>query len=327
MRILTRADVRGLIRIEAVIDAVAAAHAALAAGDASQTVERATLLPGGGVMLPMAAVISAPAVAGVKLLADVPANAARGLRAQHSTITVIDPQTGRCIAFLDGVELTLHRTAAASAVATRHLARAEVDTLGLIGAGAQAHSHLAAMCAVRTFSRVTVWSRTRETAERFARVHSGGEIPIEILDTPEEVVRSADVLCTLTPSRDPLIRGDWLAPGMHVNAVGAPPRPDHRELDSEAIRRSLVVVDDLASALDRSGEVCVPIAEGVIAATDIHADLGQLILGTRPGRTRDDQITLFDSVGLALQDMAAARLVIDGAFGAGVGLEVNLTGE
>jgi len=323
--ILTREDVRSLIDIDAVIDAVEAAHAALATGEASQAIDQATRLPqGAGVMLPMAAAMRTPPVAGVKVLTDVPGNAALGLRSQHSTITLVDPATGQCIAFLDGVEITLHRTAAASAVATRHLARADAQTLGLVGAGAQARSHLAALRTVREFSRVTVWSRTRETAERFAADHADSDIPVEILDSPEAVVRSADVLCTLTPTREPLIRGEWFRPGLHVNAVGAPPRPDHRELDSEAVRRSLVVVDDLASALDRSGEVCIPIADGVIAAAHIHADLGHVILGTRPGRTREDQITLFNSVGLALQDMATSRLILDRATEAGVGLRLDL---
>ncbi len=323
---LTRDDVRQLIRIEAIIAAVEAAHAALAAGEASQAIDQATRLPAGdGVMLPMAAAISSPAVAGVKVLCDVPENADRGLRSQHSTITLVDPLTGRCLAFLDGIEITLHRTAAASAVATRHLARADVRTLGLIGAGAQARSHLAALRTVREFERVTVWSRTRTTAERFASEHAASGIPITVLDTPEAVVRSADVLCTLTPSREPLVHGASFAPGMHVNAVGAPPRPDHREIDSDGMLRSLIVVDDLASALDRSGEVCVPIAEGAITAADIHGELGQVVRGTVPGRTGDEQITLFNSVGLALQDMAAAHHVVASAVEAGVGIEVELS--
>ena len=320
---LTREDVRRLIRIEPIIDAVEAAHAALAAGNARQAVDPAIPLPdGGGVMLPMAAAIRSPAVAGVKVLADVPENASRGLRTQHSTITLLDPATGQCTAVLDGIEITLHRTAAASAVATRHLARRDAQTLGLVGAGAQARSHLPALRVVRDFERVTVWSRTRQTAERFAADHRACGIPVLVLDTPEAVVRSADVLCTLTPSREPLVHGDWLSPGMHVNAVGAPPRPDHREIDSEGVARSTVVVDDLASALDRSGEICVPIAEGTLGVADIHADLGQVILGTRAGRTDSDQITLFNSVGLAVQDMAAAHHVLSRATAAGVGLEV-----
>jgi alanine dehydrogenase len=125
---------------------------------------------------------------------------------------------------------------------------------------------------------------------------------------------------------EPLVRGDWFSPWVHINAVGAPPRPDHREVDSEGIRRSTVVFDDLASALDRSGEICVPIAEGAIGVADIRADLGQVILGTRPGRTDDDEITLFHSVGLALQDVAAAHHILSRATATGVGVEVALSG-
>lgn len=325
MLVLTRDDVRQLIEIEGVIDAVSHAHAALAGGAASQAIDQPTRLPDGdGVMLPMAAMISSPALAGVKLLADVPGNLARGLRSQHSTITLLDPTTGRCVAFLDGIEITLHRTAAATAVATRHLARPDVRTLGLVGAGAQARSHLAALRTVRAFERVTVWSRTRPTAERFAAESAGCGIPIEVMETAEAVVRSADVVCTLTPSREPLIRGAWFREGMHINAVGAPPRPDHREIDTEGICRSVVVVDDLASALDRSGEISIPIASGSMTAAEIHGDLGQVINGSRPGRTDADQITLFNSVGLALQDIAAAAFVLSRARAAGVGTELEL---
>lgn len=323
--VLTRDDVRGLIRVEEIIAAVEAAHTALGRGTASQAIDHPTRLPGGqGIMLPMAAAIADPPVAGVKVLADVPENAARGLRPQHSTITLVDPITGRCLALLDGIEITLHRTAAASAVATRLLAREDARTVGLIGAGAQARSHLAALRTVRDIERVVVWSRTRVTAERFATEHAGTGLAVVVADSPEDVVRAADVLCTLTPAREPYVRGEWFRPGLHVNAVGAPPRPDHREVDTEGMRRSLVVVDDLASALDRSGEICVPIAEGAMTAADIHADLGQLLGGERPARSRDDEITLFNSVGLALQDMAAAQVVLAAARLTGVGIDVDL---
>ena len=325
MLILTRSDVQRLIRMEAIIAAVEAAHGALARGDAHQSVDEATALSDGAVMLPMGATIAHAGAAGVKLLADAPGNLARSLPSQHSTITVVDPVTGRCRGFLDGIEITRYRTAAASAVATRHMARADTRTLGLIGAGALAHSHLLALRAVRDFERVTVWSRSRATAELFAAQHAAGEIPIVVLDSPEAVVRSADVLCTLTPSREPLVRGDWFEPGMHVNAVGAPPRPDHREIDTRGIVRSLVVVDDLSAALSRSGEVCIPLADGAITPDHIHAELGQIVMGARPGRTSDEQITLFDSVGLAIQDIATASHLLDAAEAQGIGLEIELS--
>ncbi|MHB8691689.1 MAG: ornithine cyclodeaminase family protein [Solirubrobacteraceae bacterium] len=325
MLILTRADVQRLIRMQPIIAAVEAAHAALARGEASQSIDEATSLSNGAVMLPMAAAITPRAAAGVKLLTDVPANHARSLPSQSSTIIVVDPVTGRCRGFLDGIEITRYRTAAASAVATRYLARHAVKTLGLIGAGAQAHSHLLALTAVREFERVIVWSRSRSTAELFAAHHAARGVPIAVLDTPEAVVRSADVLCTLTPSREPLVCGDWFTPGLHVNAVGSPPRRDHREIDTRGITRSLVVVDDLATALSRSGEICIPLADGDIGAEHIHADLGQVIVKARAGRTSDEQITLFNSVGLAIQDIATASHILDIAEAEGVGLELDLS--
>jgi ornithine cyclodeaminase/alanine dehydrogenase len=323
--ILTRSDIERLIRTQSVIDAVEAAHAALDRGTAHQSLETPTPLALGAVMLPMSAALDNPPVAGVKLLTDVPGNDGRS-STQQSTIMIIDPLTGRCRGVLDGTEITRQRTAAASAVATRHLARETVRTLGLIGAGAQATSHLRALTRVREFERVTVWSRSRATAERFAERHDGSELPIEILESPHAVVRSADVLCTLTPSREPYIRGEWFTPGLHINAVGAPPRPDHREIDTDGIMRSLLVVDDRAAATSRSGEVCIPIAEGAITSDHIHAELGQLVTRARPGRTSDHQTTLFNSVGLAIQDIATASQILDAAEAEGVGLRVNLSG-
>jgi ornithine cyclodeaminase/alanine dehydrogenase len=333
--ILTRADVQQLISIEPIIEAVEAAHAALSSGRASQTVEAPTVLPGGSaVMLPMAAALAAEprfgagaegaAIAGVKVLTDAPGNQAVGLSTQHSTITVIDPATGLCRALIDGVEITRHRTAAASAVATRHLARPDVSTLGLIGAGALARTHLRALCAVRPFERVLVWSRSPATVERFIADSAEMGIAITAAPSPDAVVRAADVLCTLTPSRDPLVQGAWFRPGLHVNAVGAPPRPDHREIDSEGITRSTVIVDDLAAATSRSGEICVPLARGELEAGHIRAELGEVILGTSPGRTGAEEITLFNSVGLAIQDLAAARQLLAAAEASGVGVEVDL---
>ena len=336
MLILTRADVQRVLAIAPVIEAVEAAHAAICQGQASQIVESPLpLLSDSAVMLPMAAALgagpanghgnAAAAIAGVKVMTDAPANRRRSLPAQNSTITLIDPSNGICLALIDGVEITRYRTAAASAVATRHLARDSVDTLGIVGAGALARTHLMAMLAVRDFARVLVWSRSRETAQRFVDESSAiHTLPITCVASPEAVVRGSDVVCTLTPSRDPLIRGEWFEPGLHINAVGAPPRPDHREIDTEGLLRSTVVVDDLGAATTRSGEICIPIAEGAFRADDIDAELGEVVLHKRPGRRRADQITLFNSVGLAIQDMAAARHVLAQASIEGIGTEVDL---
>lgn len=322
---LSRAEIAKTLEMPAVIDAVEAAHAALSTGDGAQAGRSAVEVPGGTTLLvPMTAAIASQSVAGIKLLTDAPANAARSLPVQQSTILLVDPETGTCEAILDGPALTLFRTAAASAVATKHLARSSSRTLGLVGAGAQARAHLDALLCVLPIERVVVWSRTKERVEAFAAYARERVETVVVAEGPEQVVRQAEVLCTLTPSREPVVRGAWFAPGLHVNAVGAPPRPDHREIDSEGIARSRVVVDSYDVVRRESGDVLVPLAEGLITAEHFGTELGDVVAGIRPGRRSDDEITLFDSVGLGLQDMAAARLAVDAARRTGLGVELRL---
>lgn len=321
---LSREEIAKTLEMPAVIDAVEQAHAALSTGGAVQA-ERSTVeVPGCTTLLvPMTAAIAARS-AGIKLLTDTPANLERGLPVQQSTILLVDPETGTCEAILDGPALTLFRTAAASAVATKHLARSTARTVGLVGAGAQARAHLDALACVMTVERVVVWSRTRARVEAFVGYAKDRVREIVVAEGPEQVVREADVVCTLTPSREPIVRGEWFAPGLHVNAVGAPPRPDHREIDSAGIARSRVVVDSYDVVRRESGDVLVPLAEGLITAEHFGTELGDVVAGVRPGRRTDDEITLFDSVGLGLQDMAAARLAVDAARRTGLGVELRL---
>lgn len=321
---LSRAEIVKTLEMPAVIEAVEQAHAALSTGSAVQAERSAVEVPGCTTLLvPMTAAIGSRS-AGIKLLTDTPANLTRQLPVQQSTILLVDPETGTCEAILDGPALTLFRTAAASAVATKHLARGTARTLGLVGAGAQARAHLDALTCVMTIDRIAVWSRTKERVEAFAAYAEDRGHEVVVASGPEEVVRAADVLCTLTPSREPIVLGEWFRPGLHVNAVGAPPRPDHREIDSAGIARSRVVVDSYGVVRRESGEVLVPLAEGVITADHFETELGDVVAGIRPGRRTDTEITLFDSVGLGLQDMAAARLAVDAARRTGLGVELRL---
>lgn len=325
--ILTHADITtalSLVPPGAIIDAIETAHAELSAGTGHEPARTAAQVPGStAVLVPMTAVL--PHTAGVKLLADVPANGPVGRPTQQSTIVVVDPGTGACEAFLDGGAITRHRTAATSAVATRHLARPDATTLGLIGAGAQARAHLTAIRRVRPIDHVIVWTRSPDTAARFVRDMSEPGLRIDVAATPFDAVRHADILCTLTPSPEPVVHGVWLPDGLHVNAVGAPPRPDHREIDTVAVTRSHLVVDSLHTALHESGAIVIPIAEGALTTDDVAHDLGGVVRGTAPGRTTDAQITLFNSVGLPIQDLALARLVIDTARTHGIGADIALT--
>ncbi|MEV0248552.1 ornithine cyclodeaminase family protein [Nocardia sp. NPDC050712] len=320
--ILTRSDVLAMLSLPEVITAVRAAHADLARGDAVLPAPPAMRLPGSeSGFLAMAATSRTARLAVVKLLADMPGNREIGLPAQRSAILAVATADGSCAALIDGAAVTRLRTAAASAVATAELARPESRVLGLIGAGALAHTHLEALRVVREFDRVLVWSRSGVTAKAFAEATGA-----EVTGSPEELVRAADVVCTLTPSKEPVVHGEWFRPGLHVNAVGAPPRADHREIDSEGIRRARVVVDSRLTAGHESGDVLIPLAEGVIEAGHFADEIGEVLIGAKPGRSSPEQITLYNSLGVGLQDLAVARLLIDAAQQRGLGTEIDLAG-
>lgn len=228
---------------------------------------------------------------GVKLVTFYPEN--RDVPTHHATILLFNPETGEPLLSLDGRLITEVRTAAVSAVATRHLARPDARVLAILGAGVQARSHLTALRLVRDFREVRVWSprRARAFAEEFGVLAAA---------TAEEAVRGADVVVTATTSRTPVLAGEWLAPGTHVNAVGAA-RPDWRELDDEVMRRARVYVDSYDAARKESGDV--------IAGGEVVAELGEVIAGTKPGRSSPDEVTLFKSLGLAVEDVATAALL------------------
>ncbi|MCX4835775.1 ornithine cyclodeaminase family protein [Streptomyces sp. NBC_01016] len=326
--ILTRSTIRALLadRAEAVEAAVARAHRDLAHGRAVLPAPPAMRLPDGdGAFVAMAAASASDRLATVKLLADLPGNRAAGLPVQRSTVLAMDADTGACAALLDGAELTRVRTAAATAVATRALARTDATTLGLIGTGPLARAHARALLPGRPYEQVVLWGRTPERAHALAAwITAELGLPAKALDEPRAVTEAADVLCTLTPSREPVVRGAWLRPGQHINAVGAPPRPDHRELDTEAVVRCRVVVDAYDTARAKSGEVLVPLAEGALSEDDFRVELGDVLTGRAPGRTTDTELTLFNSVGVGLQDLAVARMLIDLAGERGTGIPVDL---
>ena len=229
---------------------------------------------------------------------------------------LLDATTGTRIAVLAGGTCTRMRTAATSAVATDALARTDSRVLGLIGAGPLAVEHVAAIRRVRPLDTVVVWSRTPERIRSFRealrqRDAADDTAPLDLVVAPDvrSVVEAADVLCTLAPAREPVVHGEWFRPGLHVNAVGAPPRPDHREIDSIGMARATVVVDNIDIQLQKSGEVVMSLREGTTTEQHFRCELGHVLAGLASGRTEPDQITLFNSVGLALQDLAFAALV------------------
>ena len=326
--LLSRTDIEGLVSMAEVIEAVENAHADISRRTAYQPAPiTLTLASGSGSFLPMAALADRQALAAVKFLADIPDNATRGLPRQRSVVVLLSQTTGECEAIIDGQILTRQRTAAASAVASRHLARPDSNVLGLIGAGNLAVEHVKALREVLPIKRVLVWSRTETTIVKFLERARGplDGVEVEIMGSPRDVVLRSDIVCTLTPAREPIVQGDWFLPGLHVNAVGAPPRPDHREIDSRGMARAEVFVDSFATAIKKSGDVLLAIADGLITEDKIRRELGDVITGVIPGRTGRDDITLFDSVGIAMQDLAIGNLLLKRARSTGLGVDLDLS--
>ncbi|AZZ83068.1 ornithine cyclodeaminase [Gordonia alkanivorans] len=323
--VLTHSDISALIDRHAVFDAVERAHADLSTGTAANPAPAVMPLPDGGSVLPMAATATRQRASTVKLLSDMPGNRAAGLPTQRSTILLVSDRTGECEAVLDGRLITAIRTAAASAVATAHLARSTSSTLGLIGAGTLAVEHTRAIARVRPIDKVVVWSRTEATVDEFRRRTSDLDVQVVYADTPHDVLATADIVCTLTPSKDPIVRGAWFRPGLHLNAVGAPPRADHREIDGPGMGTGRLVVDSRATALAKSGDVLLAVAEGHLADDAVTVELGDVIVDPRLGRRSDDDITLFNSVGIGLQDLVTARLLVDAALASDIGTRVEMS--
>lgn len=325
--ILRRSDVDGLVAMAEVIAAVEAAHADVSRGAAVQPSPTAlSLASGDAVFLAMPSLADRQNLAAVKLLADIPGNAGRNLPVQRSVLVLVSQATGACEAIIHGQIPTRLRTAAASAVATRHLSRRDSRVLGLVGAGELAVEHVRAILEVRAIERVLAWSRNPATVSRFAARIDGNfpGLAVESVASPRDVVVDSDIVCTLTPSREPIVEGAWFRPGLHVNAVGAPPRPDHREIDSAGMARARVFLDSRATAMRESGDVLLAIAEGAIADDEIGAELGDVITGAVPGRTSPDQITLYNSVGIGIQDLAIGGLLLKRARDKGVGVAIDL---
>ena len=327
MLFLDRQDVIALLPIAECIGAVERAFAAHANGElpAAPGV-LGTHVAAGGFHVKTAAMGSRPGYFAAKINANFPANPERhGLPAIQGMIGLFGTTDGRPLALLDSMEITTLRTAAASAVAAQYLARADAATLAICGCGIQGRAHLRALLEVRKLHRVLAHDRDPARARLFARemAHECGVdvVPAEVLG---DAVRVSDICVTCTPARGPLVRADHLQPGQFFAAVGADSE-EKQEFEAAALCRALVVADIIAQAAS-IGELHHAISAGLMTIDDVHADLGQIVTGRRPGRTSEEQIFLFDSTGTALQDVAAAALVYERAMQAGRGRELSLTG-
>jgi ornithine cyclodeaminase/alanine dehydrogenase-like protein (mu-crystallin family) len=310
------------------IDAMTDALRTLAQGGAILPLRQVVRMPDGRKAFGlMPAALTNPQALGAKVITVFPDNDATPYDSHQGTVLLFELDYGRLIAILDASTITALRTAAVTAVATRLLSRPESRTLALIGAGVQAETHLEAISLVRPIDAVRVWSRSGTRAHGFAAKLGAAGARITVCETAREAVTGADIVCTVTSSREPVVCGEWLAPGTHVNAVGAS-LPTARELDSEAVRRARFFVDRRESTMNEAGDFLIPKSEGVIGDDHIVGEIGELLLErpTIAGRRSASEITVFKSLGLAIEDVAAARSIYDRAVATGAGTWIQLGG-
>jgi len=314
MRILNATQTTHALPMPTVIEAMKRAYSQLSAGDAEMPL-RSRVQAENGTVLVMPAYLRQSHDLALKVVTIFPDNAAHDLPMIHAAVLVLDAANGQPRALLEGGTLTAIRTGAGSGAATDVLAREDAATLAIIGSGVQARSHLRAVCAVRDIQQVFVFSRTRANAERFALEMAGkDDLPtqITVTETPEAAVQQADIICTTTTSSTPVFDGSSIRPGTHINAVGSY-TPQMQEVDEATLQRSLVTFDSREAVLAEAGELIIALQDGRITENDLHAEIGEILNGSKPGRTSADQITYFKSVGVAAQDVAAATVALQQA--------------
>jgi ornithine cyclodeaminase len=327
MRLLSAADVRRAAPMAAAIDAVEAAFIALSAGRAKVPLRAHIETPErGATSFFMPARIAGPEPAlGLKVVSVFPENRARGEPSIYALVTLLDPETGRPVAVLDGTYLTALRTGAASGVATRHMARPDARVLALFGAGGQALHQALAVCAVRPIERIWLVNRTPERAELLAERLREAGLAQEILVAAgaREALAEADVVCAATSSPTPLFEDGWLRPGAHMNGVGSF-KPSMAELPAATVARSRVVVDQRRAAWAEAGDLVQAREAGLIDEGHLAGELGEVAAGRAVGRAGPEELTLFKSVGNAAQDLAVGALALARAAELGLGVEVDL---
>lgn len=323
--ILNEADVKCLLPMRDLIDAMETALATFSAGEAIQPLRTVLQVgPAKSFFGLMPAYQPDPPALGAKLVTVFNANAARGLPTHLATIVLLDPETGALAALMDGRYITEARTAAVSAVSVRHMAREDARVLAILGSGVQARSHLEAIAIVRRLSEVRVWSPTAAHREAFARdISPHAPVPVRAAASARDAVAGADLIVLATSSPAPVVESGWVADGAHICAVGAC-RPDMREMDAALVGRARVVVDSRAGAVAEAGDIVMAIRDGRFTADRIAGELGEVAGGRAAGRTSAREVTIFKSLGMAVEDVAAAELAWRRAAERGIGRAVLL---
>jgi ornithine cyclodeaminase/alanine dehydrogenase-like protein (mu-crystallin family) len=325
MLILTKSDVEKLLPVGACIEVMDQAMRQVSRRSVVLPLRQFMPVPNTkGKLGLMPGYIAEPARFGVKIVSKYERPAGSPFGTHVGAVLLFEAENGLPLALMEGGSLTAIRTSAASALATRALSRPESKRLAIIGCGEEAHHHLHAMLAVRPFDDVLVWGRSAERAKAFvAAQHVPSGVRISVADSVEQALANADVVCTVTSAATPILHGAWVRPGTHLNLVGSA-IPTTAEVDSACVARGRFYVDYREAAMAQAGELLNAIKDGSVTAEHIIGEIGDVLLGTKPGRQNADQITIYKSLGITAQDLAAAQFVYDSAVRANTGLSVDL---
>jgi alanine dehydrogenase len=325
MLVLSEEQVRSLIDVEELITALEQAHIQYSTGKAVMPVRLVVPLPQiQGRITSMPGYLNEDKALGMKVVSYFQNNPKQNLPAILATVLLFSATTGKMIAIMDGGYVTAIRTACASAMAIRALANQETPLLGILGAGVQARAHVQALCRVRKLNQIKLYSPSGTSAANIKReLEPAVGVAIDVAKSAEETVRNSDLVVTATTARQPILKSQWLKPGAHISAVGSH-RPDSREIDGPTLARSKVIVDSREAIMAECGDILLAIKEKSITENPVHAEIGEVLAGTKPGRKSASEITLYKSVGIAVQDVATAQLVYHKALELKVGTNVEV---
>jgi ornithine cyclodeaminase/alanine dehydrogenase-like protein (mu-crystallin family) len=324
IRVLRGAEVRELLPMAECIELMQRTMIAVSEGRVVLPLRSVVVMPGDrGMMGIMPGYLADPECFGVKLVSLMPRNKPPQYSSHLGLVLLFEAAHGQPVALLDAAEITAIRTAAASGLATRLLARPEAGDLALLGAGEQACSHLEAMLSVRALRRIRVWARDRDKARQFADTQGARHgIAVETSPTVREAIAGADIICTTTKAREPILQGDWLTPGTHLNVVGSSIAAA-AEIDTPAVVKARFFVDRRESTVNEGGEFLRALKSGAITADHILGEIGEVASGSKIGRSSPLDVTLYKSLGIAPQDLASAHYVLEKARAAGVGQVID----
>src|SRR5574341_322245 len=324
MLFLSEKQVQSLIDIDELIAALEQAHIQYSTGNAVMPVRLVVPLPQiQGRITSMPGFLNQEKALGMKVVTYFQNNPKQNLPAILATILLFSSETGRMTAAMDGGYITAVRTACASAMATKALANPDVSVLGILGAGVQARAHIQALTRVRKLSIIKLYSPSGASAASIKEdLEKESGVAIEVAKNAETAVRDSDLLVTATTAKEPIVKPEWLEPGLHINAVGSH-RPDLREIDGATLARAKIVVDSRAAIMAECGDILLALKEGSVTEDAIHGEIGEVLAGTKPGRSSANEITLYKSVGIAIQDVATAQLVYRKALEQNIGTHVE----